>query len=173
MAKLNIVIAPDPILETPTEKVDIIDDAIHNIIDDMIETMYANEGAGLAANQVGISKQILILDVSSFGVKQDKPYIIINPEITYSSEETWTQEEGCLSFPTGRVAITRPQNIRVKYLDRESKTQELEAGGWLGRGILHEMDHLNGITQLDYISPLKKDITLRKLKKYKKINNII
>jgi len=172
MAKLDILIAPHQILQTPAERVIKIDNSIQNIVQDMIETMYASNGAGLAANQVGILKQILILDVSSYGIKQTRPYVMINPEVTYSSEETWIEKEGCLSFPLDRVEITRPKNIRVKFLDHDGKENEIEADGWLGRGILHEMDHLNGITQLDYLSPMKKNILIRKLNKYKKLNHL-
>ncbi|MEQ9115299.1 MAG: peptide deformylase [Rickettsiales bacterium] len=172
MAKLDILIAPHPILETPAEKVEKITGEIRTIVSDMIETMYANNGAGLAANQVGVLKRILILDVTSYGIKQDKPYVMINPEVVYSSEETWTEEERCLSFPLVSVNVTRPKNIRVKFLDAEGKERTLEADGWLGRGILHEMDHLSGVTQLDYASPMKKNIMIRKLNKYKKLNKI-
>lgn len=172
MAKLEILIAPHPLLQTPTSKVFVVDDDIRSIVDDMIEAMYANDGAGLAANQVSIMKQIFILDVTSYGIKQDKPYVIINPEVTYASEEKWTEDEGCLSFPVVRIAVTRPQNIKIKYLDYHNNEQELEASGWLARGILHEMDHLNGVSQLDYASPLKRDIMVRKLNKYKKLRNL-
>lgn len=170
MTILDIIIAPDPILQTPAEKVLAVDDSIKKIADDMLETMREVNGAGLAANQVGILKQILILDVSSYGIKQEKPYIMINPEIIYASEETWEHEERCLSFPVVSVIVTRPQNIRVKYLDYDGKEQQIEADGWLARGILHEMDHLHGITQLDHAaSPMRRNIMLRKLNKYKKL----
>ncbi len=172
MAILDILIAPDPILQTPAEKVGEVDHDIKKIVKDMIETMYDAQGAGLAANQVGILKQILILDVTSYGVKQDKPYVMINPELTYASDETWDHEEGCLSFPIVRVNVTRPQIIRIKYLDENGKEHSLEADGWLARGILHEMDHLKGVTQLDYASsPLKREMMIRKLNKYKKLHS--
>lgn len=172
MTKLNIIIAPNPILQTPTEKIEIVDSSVQKIADDLLETMVAENGAGLAANQVGILKQVLVLDVSSYGVKQDKPYIMINPETTYTSEETWTHEEGCLSFPVVRVSVTRPKNIRVKFLDYYGKEQHVEADGWLARGILHEMDHLKGITQLDYASSIRRNIMIRKLNKYKKLHKL-
>jgi len=169
MAILPIVIAPDPILEKVAEPVDEVNAEIRNIIDNMIETMHYEQGAGLAAPQVGISKRIFLMDISSYYKKEMPLYVVINPEFTNLSEETWEETEGCLSIPVGaRILVERPKAVRMKYLDYNGNQQEIEADGWLARGFLHENDHLNGVTGLDYLSLLKKDLMIRKLNKYKK-----
>ena len=169
MSILPIVIAPDPILEKVAEPVEEVNREIKKIVDNMIETMLHEQGAGLAAPQVGISKRIFLMDISSY-YKKDMPlYVVINPEVTYLSEETWVEEEGCLSIPVGaRIPVERPKVICMKYLDYDGNQQEIEADGWLARGFLHEVDHLNGITGLNYLSSLKKSLMIRKLNKYKK-----
>ena len=169
MSILPIVIAPDPILDKVAEPVEEVNAEIRKIIDNMIETMRHEQGAGLAAPQVGISKRIFLMDISSYYKKEMPLYIIINPQFTYYSEEKWIEEEGCLSVPVGaRIPVERPKAIRMKYLDYNGNSQEIEADGWLARGFLHENDHIDGITLLNYLSPLKKSLMIKKLNKYKK-----
>jgi peptide deformylase len=168
MAKRRIIIAPDPVLNQVAEPVDRVDDSIRALVSDMLETMKAENGAGLAANQIGILKRVMVLDLSSYIEEETKQRVIINPEITYFSEEKWVAEEGCLSFPgIKRIPVERPENIKVKYLDEKGTAQELEAGGWLARAIQHELDHLNGVTMVHYVSKVKRDLILKKLIKMK------
>jgi peptide deformylase len=167
----KIIIAPDPVLDTPTKAVEKFDDSIRELIADMLETMYSADGAGLAANQIGVSKRVMVLDLSSYIPEETQHRVIINPEITYFSEEKWVAEEGCLSFPKiKRIPIERPENIKVKYSNEHGIEQEIAAAGWLARAIQHELDHLNGITMMHYVSKIKKDLVLKKLKKYKSHN---
>lgn len=169
MAILPIVIAPDPILEKVAEPVEEVNAEIRKIIDNMIETMRHGHGAGLAAPQVGISKRIFLMDISSYYKKEMPLYVVINPVFTYFSEETCVEEEGCLSIPVGaRIPVERPKALRMQYLDYDGNQQEIEADGWLARGFLHENDHIDGITGLNYLSPLKKSLMIKKLIKYKK-----
>src|SRR5690606_35700680 len=128
---------------------------------------------GLAANQVGVLKRVIVIDLQD---EDDQghgkgfyPLFIANPEITEFSKENTAELEGCLSVPNQRIEVTRPKSIKVKYLDYNNKQQELAADGWLSRAIQHEIDHLNGKLLIDYLSKLKKDIVLRKLGKYKKL----
>lgn len=173
MAVYPIIVAPNPILNQVSKPVEKVDKEIQKLVDDMIESMLAIPGAGLAAIQIGFPKRILILDISSYLPEEKALYTMINPEITYFSDEQWIAKEGCLSFPIERIPVDRPENIKVKFLDYHGKEQELQASGWLARGIQHEMDHLNGITLLDHVpSLLRKDIYVRKLNKYKKLNHI-
>ncbi|AIL65271.1 Peptide deformylase [Rickettsiales bacterium Ac37b] len=169
MAILALVLAPDPRLKQKSLPVEKVDDDLRKFMDDMLETMYYSEGAGLAAIQVGIAKRILIVDVSNKENDEAKnPIFMVNPEIIYISEEKCIRQEGCLSIPTQILDIERPSNIKVKYLDYNGNTQELEADGWLATAIQHEMDHLNGVLLLDHASLVKRDTMIRKAKKIKK-----
>ena len=171
MTILPIIMAPDPVLDTPTKPVEKIDDSIRELIANMLETMYSSNGAGLAANQIGVSKRIMVLDLSSYIKEETQHRVIINPEITYFSEEKWVAEEGCLYFPgIKRIAIERPENIKLKYLNEHEIEQELTAAGWLARAIQHELDHLNGVTMMHYVSKMKKDLVFKKLKSFKSHN---
>ena len=172
MALLKLVIAPDPRLLMVSRPVERVDKELQRFMDDMLETMHVEKGVGLAAVQVGVLKRVLIFDPSSYLEKECDPIYMINPDITFFSEQEYTRNEGCLSFPLSRVDVTRPENIKVKFLDYYGKEQEMHAEGWVATGIQHEMDHLNGIVQLNYVSKLKQDSILRKLKKYKKLNNL-
>lgn len=172
MALLKLVIAPDPRLLMVSKPVERVDEELQRFMDDMLETMYAEKGGGLAAVQVGVLKRVLIFDPSSYLEKKCDPIYMVNPEITFFSEEKDTRKEGCLSFPLSAVEVTRPENIKVKFLDYHGKEQEIHAEGWVATGIQHEMDHLNGIVQLNYVSKMKKDYILKKLIKYKKLNDL-
>ena len=136
---------------------------ILTLLDDMITTMYAEEGIGLAAPQVNISKRVVVIDVAK---KDDgetpNPLRIINPEIIAKSDTKTILDEGCLSLPEMRVDVERPDHITVRYLDETGATREIEANGLLAKAFQHEIDHLDGILIFDYLSKLKRDIVLRR-----------
>ena len=170
MTILPIIKAPDPRLKLIAKPVEKVDDSVRQFVDDMFETMYDADGIGLAATQVGDLRRVLILDIAQKENKRE-PLVFINPEITWYSEELNTYTEGCLSFPEHYADVNRPKEIKVKYLDREGKQQEVHADGLLATALQHEIDHLNGKVFVDYIQPMKRDIILRKLKKEKKFSN--
>ena len=167
MAKRDIIIAPDPRLKKVCSSVDVVDEDTALLMSDMLETMYAAPGIGLAAPQVGVAKRIIVVDATR-GEGPPQPYKIANPEIIWSSDETKENEEGCLSLPTYYEDVTRPDRIKVRYVDETNTEQELEADGLLSVVIQHEMDHLEGVLFVDHISSLKRNMILRKLKKTKK-----
>ena len=177
MAHLPIIIAPDPRLKQVCARVARVDDQVRRLMDDMLETMYACDGIGLAAPQVGASRRILVLDIDQLRgddltpeEKRGKPQFFINPEITWASEDLRVYNEGCLSVPGQYADISRPDKVRVKYLDYKGKAREIEADGLLATVLQHEMDHLDGILFVDRLSTLKRDILMRKLKKFAKEN---
>lgn len=171
---LKVLTAPDPILKTRAKEIDAVDDKIRVLMDNMLETMYAEDGAGLAANQVGELKRVVVLDLQD---REDahpevsSPLRMANPLITDFSENYVEAEEGCLSVPDCRIKVLRPESITVEYLDYNNSKKILSTGGWLARVIQHEIDHLDGKVILDYLSPLKKDLAIRKLKKLKREHN--
>ena len=167
MAVLPIIVAPDPRLKAVCQPVDAVDADVRRLMDDLLDTMYQAPGIGLAAPQVGTTKRILAVDVSK-DVNARQPYQMANPELLWSSGEVLEYEEGCLSFPEQFAEVARPQEIRVRYLDRDNNTQELEAEGLLATCIQHEMDHLDGVLFVEHISKLKRDSILRKLRKARK-----
>lgn len=164
MSVLPLFIAPDPVLKRRAEEVDTVDDALRTLIDDMLETMYAERGIGLAAPQVGVGRRVLVLDVADDGAEA-RPMAFINPEIVWQSAEEVAAEEGCLSVPGQYSEVIRPERIRVRYLDRDGRESEIEADGLLARCLQHEMDHLDGTLFVDHLSQLKRNMLLRKLKK--------
>jgi peptide deformylase len=167
MAKLPILTAPDARLKVTAEPVAAVDDEVRRLMDDMLETMYAAPGIGLAAPQVGAARRVLVVDVA--GKDEDpNPIKAANPEIVWASEETAIDEEGCLSVPDQYADVERPARVRVRYLDYENEIREIDAEGTLGTCIQHEMDHLDGTLFIDHLSLLKRNIILRKLKKAKK-----
>tara|TARA_Y100001935_G_C17271712_1_gene492308 strand:+ start:422 stop:946 length:525 start_codon:yes stop_codon:yes gene_type:complete len=167
MSKRNIVIEPDPILRKKSELIEKVDDGIKKLLDDMLETMYDAPGIGLAAVQVGILKRIIVIDVSK-AEEEKKPLFFINPEITFKSERTSSYEEGCLSLPGYFAEIERPAECHLNFIDYNGKKKNLKASGLLATCIQHEIDHLNGILFIDYLSKLKKDMIIKKLTKQKK-----
>lgn len=169
MAILPLVKAPDSRLKIKSFPVDTIDQELLNFLDDMVETMYAENGIGLAAVQVGVHKRVLVIDLQED--EEQNPLYIINPEIIESSEELSTYEEGCLSFPGQKAKVVRPAQVTVQYLDRNGEKQVIEAEGLMATCIQHEIDHLNGIVFPDHISKLRRDMIMRKVKKYKNINS--
>jgi peptide deformylase len=167
MAVLPIITAPDPRLKVQCEPVESVDAAIAKMMDDMLETMYLAPGIGLAAPQVGITKRILVVDLSPKDGPRE-PIRMANPEILWHSDDLATYEEGCLSLPEQYADVERPAQIKVRYLDQDNSVQELDADGLLATCIQHEMDHLDGVIFVDHISSLKRRMILRKLTKLKK-----
>ena len=167
MSQRKIVIEPDPILRKKSEILEKVDDELRGLLDDMLETMYSAPGLGLAAVQVGILKRIIVIDISKDKEKKN-PFFLINPEIVSKSKNTSTYEEGCLSLPGYFAEIERPAECQVKYIDYFGKKKEIKATGLLSTCIQHEIDHLNGILFIDYLSKLKRDMIIKKLTKQKK-----
>lgn len=168
MAILPIITVPDPRLKATSEPVDKVDAALRRLMDDMLETMYAAPGIGLAAIQVGVAKQVIVMDIAREGEKPDPRYFV-NPRIVAASEELAVAEEGCLSLPEQFADVERPASVTVDYLDYDGKSKTLEADGLLAVCLQHEMDHLTGILFVDHISKIKRDIILRKLTKARRL----
>ena len=167
MAIKTILTVPDPILRKKSLQVDKVDKEIKKLMDDMLETMYKAPGIGLAAVQIGVLKRVVVMDVSRETDKKE-PMYFVNPEIVWKSNEKVTYEEGCLSIPNQFANIERSEKCTVKYLDYFGAEKEIKAEGLLATCIQHEIDHLNGILFIDYLSKLKKDIIVKKLLKNKK-----
>jgi len=167
MARLPILVAPHPILKRKAQPVAEVDARVVKLMDDMVETMYDASGIGLAAPQVGVLDRVIVVDVHEKGEPQN-PIRLANPEIVWSSDEKAVCEEGCLSVPEQYADVTRPQRIRVRYLDEKNQPQEIEADGMLATCIQHEIDHLNGVLFVDYLSMLKRNILLKKVQKMQK-----
>lgn len=164
MAVLPVLHFPDERLRTKAKPVAEVTPEIQRIVDDMLETMYAEEGIGLAATQVNIHQRIIVIDVSE---ERDQHYVIINPEVLEKSGETGI-EEGCLSIPESRGFVPRAEKIKIRALDRDGKPYEIEADDLLAICIQHEMDHLEGKLFVDYLSPLKRQRIRQKLEKMAK-----
>jgi len=164
MALREIIILPDKRLRLVSEPVKKIDKDIRKLVEDMFETMYDAPGIGLAAVQVGVPRRVITMDLSK-KEEQQEPRVLINPEILWTSDETATYEEGCLSIPEFYEDVTRPTQVRVKYLDLEGKQQEIEGKGLLATCLQHEIDHLNGVLFIDHISKLKRDRITKKFAK--------
>jgi peptide deformylase len=161
MAKLKILEFPDPRLRTRATPVETVDDELRRLIGDMFETMYEAPGIGLAATQVDVHKRLLVADVSP---DKSEPHVLINPEILEKDGITVT-DEGCLSVPGYYEEVERAQHIRVRFLDRDGETREMEAEGLLAVCIQHEMDHLEGKLFVDYLSESKRQRIRKKLEK--------
>lgn len=162
MTKLEILEFPDPRLRTQAKPVAVVDDRVRQLVQDMFETMYDAPGVGLAATQVNVHEQVIVIDVSE---EKDQPLVFINPEITILDQEMMEYEEGCLSVPGFSEEVTRPSHVRVKALDADGNTFEITPDGLLAVCIQHEVDHLNGKLFVDYLSPLKRQRIRQKLEK--------
>ena len=176
---MKIITLPDPILKKKCDLVTEVNDKIRKLLDNMLSTMYKAPGIGLAAPQIGISKRLIVMDVSPraglkrYQLEKDEkkeeikpnPIQMANPEIIWSSQEKEKGLEGCLSIPGIMEDVTRPSSCKVKYLDKKGESKELRAEGLLARCIQHESDHINGILFIDHLSKTKKDMILRKIKK--------
>jgi peptide deformylase len=167
MAKLEIITAPDPRLKAKCRKVDKVDDSVRRLMDDMLETMYAAPGIGLAAPQVGDRRRVLVLDVARED-EPPQPLRFANPEIVWASEDEILHEEGCLSVPEHYAEVKRPAEVKVRYLDYENEIREMHATGLLSVCLQHEMEHLDGVLFIDHLSAVKRDIIVRKLLKLRK-----
>jgi peptide deformylase len=163
----KILTEPDPFLRQKSLKVEEVNDEIRELMDDMLETMYHAPGIGLAAIQIGIPKRVIVMDLSR-DQEEKKPLYFVNPEIITNSNNEASYEEGCLSVPGQFAEINRPDKCRVKYLDYSGDEKVLEAEGLLATCIQHEIDHLEGILFIDYLSKLKKSMIVKKLSKQKK-----
>ena len=167
MALRQILTEPNKILREKSLTIKIVDEDLQKLMDDMLETMYAAPGIGLAAIQVGVPKRIIVLDIAPKD-KPKNPMYFINPEIITKSENSSTYEEGCLSVPGQFAEINRPDKCHIKYLDYYGQPKEIKADGMLATCIQHEIDHLEGILFIDYLSKLKKTMIVKKLSKQKK-----
>lgn len=165
MALLPILEFPDPRLRTVAAPVKEVDDSVRQLIDDMFETMYDAPGVGLAATQVNVHLQVIVIDVSE---EKDQPLVFINPQIEILDETLFDYEEGCLSIPGFYEEITRPRHVRVTSLDRDGNSYTIEPEGLLAVCIQHEMDHLQGKLFVDYISNMKRQRIRKKLEKQHK-----
>ena len=169
MSLLNILEFPDARLRTVAQPVSKIDEAAKKLIDDMLETMYAADGVGLAATQVNVHLRIIVIDLQRDG---GDPLILINPEIEVLDQSTCLTEEGCLSVPGFTETVNRPENVRVRALNKEGQTFELEPHGLLAVCIQHEIDHLNGRLFVDYLSSFKQERLKKKLGKQRRQDNL-
>jgi len=167
MALRQILTEPNEILRQKSLPVEKVDKEIKTLMDDMLDTMYAAPGIGLAAIQVGIPKRVIVLDIEQKEGKKN-PIFLINPEVMERSKNNSTYEEGCLSVPGQFAEIDRPEKCHIKYLDYNGEKKEIKAEGMLATCIQHEMDHLEGILFIDYLSKLKKSMIIKKLSKKKK-----
>jgi peptide deformylase len=154
MALLPILTYPDPRLHTVAKPVAAVDARIRQLVADMLDTMYDAEGIGLAATQVDAHERVVVIDVSE---QRNDPLVLINPEITWASEETQVNDEGCLSVPGIYDGVERPSRVKVQALDRDGQSRTVEAEGLLAVCIQHEMDHLSGKVFVEYLSPLKRN----------------
>ena len=164
MALRSILTLPDPKLRLPAAIVPTVDDGTRKLFDDMLETMYEAPGIGLAAVQIGVMQRLVVVDPA----KQDEPpqaLCLANPEVVWASNDQSIYEEGCLSIPDYYEEVKRPAKVRVRYLDRDNRMQEIEADGLLATVLQHEIDHLDGVLFVDHISKLKRDRVLRKFEK--------
>ncbi|MEM6681957.1 MAG: peptide deformylase [Pseudomonadota bacterium] len=168
MALLDIIETPDPLLKTTSAPIDHVDDALRTFMDDMLETMYAAPGIGLAAIQVAIPKRVIVIDVQDREEGEKNPLFFVNPEIVASSEETSVYQEGCLSIPGQFADVERPASVTVRYLDYHGNQHIEEMDGLLATCMQHEVDHLNGILFIDHLSHLKRKMILKKLAKARK-----
>jgi peptide deformylase len=171
MAKLPLVYLPDPRLREVSTPFERVDDDVRRLADNMFETMEKHEGLGLAGVQVGVLKRIVVLDLPNgddIGKPEDRVpnrIVLINPKIIRLGDKMRTHEEGCLSMPEVRIDIERPASLTVDFLDRDGKTQSLDAVGLLATAIQHEVDHLDGKLIIDFLSKLRRDMVIRKFKK--------
>ena len=167
MALLPIVTAPDPRLKLVSKKIERVDADLRRFMADMLETMYAANGVGLAAIQVGVPKAVAVIDIDPKGEKS-KPIYFINPAIVWKSDEKIEHHEGCLSVPEIWDDVHRHARVKVEYMDEKGQKQSLEADGLLAIALQHEIDHINGKLFLDHLSKLKRNMALRKAAKQKR-----
>jgi len=170
MAVRPLVILPDPLLKRVSAPVEAVTDEIRDLMDEMLETMYAAPGIGLAAIQIGVPRRVVVMDLVKDEDKPKDPQFFVNPEILSASEETAEYEEGCLSIPEVFENVTRPKAVRIRYLDRNGLVQERDCEGLMATCIQHEIDHLNGVLFIDHISRLKRERVVKKFAKAAKLS---
>ena len=170
MAIRPIISLPDPRLRQRSDPVARVDDEVRELMDDMLETMYDAPGVGLAAIQIGVPKRVVVIDTAKEG-EENRPLFLANPEIVWSSDETRVYQEGCLSIPDFLDDVERPERVRLRFLDRNGEPQEIEADGLLATALQHEVDHLNGVLFIDYLSRLKRERVTKKFAKLAKREN--
>jgi peptide deformylase len=171
MALLDIIKLPDPLLRRPSKLVARVTAETRKLMDDMLETMYEAPGIGLAAVQIGVPERVLVMDLAR-DEEPKSPIFMVNPEIIWSSEQNSDYEEGCLSIPEFFEMVTRPSEVKVQYRDRHGEPREMHATGVLATCVQHEIDHLNGVLFIDYISKLKRDRVIRKFVKAQKLGKL-
>ncbi len=164
MAVREVLVAPDPRLKVKAKPVGRVDDSVRTLMDDMVETMYAAKGIGLAAPQIGVDKRVIVMDLAREG-EPPAPRKFVDPEIVWASDETVPCEEGCLSVPDQYAEVERPKQVRVRYRDENDVVCEIDCDGLLAVCIQHEMDHLDGVLFVDHLSALKRNMMLRKVQK--------
>ena len=169
MARLTILTAPDPRLKLVAQPVVAVDDTVRRLMEDMVETMYAARGIGLAATQVGVAQRVVVMDLSDMPEAPKQPLKMANPEILWHSDQDSSYQEGCLSVPGVFENVTRPDACKVRYLDEQNEVRELNATGLLATCIQHEIDHLNGTLFVDHLSNLKRNMIIKKLEKAKRL----
>ncbi|MBL8555267.1 MAG: peptide deformylase [Phenylobacterium sp.] len=167
MALREIIVVPDPRLKQVSKPVDVVDDALRALMDDMLETMYAAPGIGLAAIQVAEPMRVIVMDLAREG-EEPQPRFFVNPEILWASEETAPYEEGCLSVPEIYDEVERPARVKLRYLNYQGEQVEEDAEGLYAVCIQHEMDHLDGVLFIDHLSRLKREQAIKKVKKQAK-----
>jgi len=167
MALREILIVPDPILKQVSKTVATVDDELRALMDDMLETMYAAPGIGLAAIQVGVPKRVIVMDLAKTD-EPKAPRYFVNPEILWASEETAPYEEGCLSVPEIFDEVERPAQVKIRYMNYAGESVEEDAEGLFAVCIQHEMDHLDGVLFIDHLSRLKREQAVKKVKKQAK-----
>ena len=167
MSILEILIAPDPVLKSKANPVAAVDDRLRQLADDMLETMYAAPGIGLAAPQVGVLERVIVCDVAAES-EEPHPLCLFNPSLVWTSGDETVAQEGCLSIPDQYADVVRPSAVGIRYLDRDGAEQKLDAEGLLSRCLQHELDHLDGILFTDHLSALKRNMIMRKMAKLKK-----
>ncbi len=170
MAILPLIIAPDPRLKERAAPVSGVEARLNRLMDDMLETMYDANGIGLAAPQIGQLHRVIVIDVAR-KEEAPRPMGLANPEVIWASEELAEYNEGCLSLPEQYADVVRPRAVRVRYLDRENRVQEIDGDGLLATVLQHEIDHLEGTLFVDHVSLLKRSMILRRLQKWKKAGN--
>lgn len=167
MAKMKIFEIPEPVLRQKAEKVDAVDASIRKMLSDMLETMYAGNGVGLAANQVGLLKRLVVIDCAGSD-EEPQPIKMVNPEIIAHSENKILHNEGCLSLPKEYADVERWETVTVRFWDENGIEKTLETDGLLSIAMQHEIDHLDGILFIDYLSKLKRDMLVKHLEKRRK-----
>ena len=179
MSILDIIKIPDPVLKTACDPVERVDDDMRRLLDNMLETMYDAPGIGLAGPQIGVTRRILTMDCARRAEDDEsdepvkpEPIFMVNPEIVWSSDDMSSYEEGCLSIPEYYAEVERPAEVIVKYVGYNGQEEELKADGLLATCVQHEIDHLDGILFIDYLSKLKRDRVIKKFAKLKKAGNL-